>query len=97
MAGMRSVALSIARLALAVLAFVAITSTRARAEQEQGSCNEATAGWYCATSSSWETPKYCSPGQSGGCETCHYTGGDDKCFYSSGVKHVGYKTDTYAP
>ncbi len=92
----RSIALSGARLGLAVLALVLVTGAEAQATDGQGGCSAADPGWYCATASSFEGTSYCIPGQSGGCETCHHTGDtDDKCFYSGGPKHTGYKAEAY--
>jgi hypothetical protein len=95
---MRPLVMSIVRLALVVAGLIAVTGSPARAADDNGNggCSPATAGWYCATSDSFDGSSYCNPGQSGGCETCHYTGTEgETCFFSTGLKHHGYRAEQY--
>ncbi len=97
MDALRPVVMSVVRLALVLVALVAVTGGQARATDEYGGCTPTTlSNWACAKGEAFHEGRYCDAGQSGGCETCFYTGDSQaSCFDGGNEEHVGWRVKTY--
>jgi len=92
---MRSILMSIVRLALAVVAFMAATSSRARATEADGCDPAGNYQWYCVSSTgAWRETAYCSH-STDGCATCYHTGAANDYCGTSGHTRQYYDAEVY--